>query len=149
MKHKRTRSLRYGVWCLSNVRNLLFANLNNISDFYLCFHFRRWRRARPTTSWSSSATPAVSSAACTPWTPTPRTLSGWPAWARGRSPPTKWSPSTNTAQTGSSSAPFRQKQWGWVWTPSPSPAIYGKEEEEEAQEEEEAGEPVLTRRWLL
>lgn len=89
---------------------LLFATRNS----------RRWRRALPITSSSSSATPAASSGVFTPWIQSPRSWCVWSGSARGQSPPRRWSPSTNTAPTGSNLAPSHPKPWAWVWTPSPS-----------------------------
>lgn len=126
----------------SQMQHMLIA-----SFIHFFSNFRKWRRVLPTTSSSSSAIPAASLEAFTPWTLTPRSLCDWLGWAHGRLAPLRWSPSTNTAQTGSSLVPSPLKRWAWAWMPSPSPAISGKEEEE--QEEEEAGEQVLLRRLSL
>lgn len=95
------------------------------------FHFsrlslRKWRRAAPTTSSSSSGIRAASSGRFTPWTRRRRNWCVWLASARGSSASPWSSLSTNTAPTASSSRSSRPKPCPWAWTLSPSPASCGR-----------------------
>lgn len=93
---------------------------------YLLHFCRKWRNQKQTTSWCCSGTGVASSAPCTYTAPKRTRPPSWSAsgprvlWAR-------WSrASTNTTQTGSSSARFPPRPCRRVWMPSRSTATYGK-----------------------